>query len=172
MLIGNTVTLSPVLPTDLAQIFMWSDDPAIARLNEPYIPKGFQREADFWLNAAGDNSRVFFAIRERGAPDIIGHVQVVNIHPIHRSATLGILIGKIENRGKGHGSDAMRLIIDFCWRHLNLTRLALVVQADNAPAIAIYEKLGFETEGALRRAQFIDGQWVDLKLMSLMQSVR
>jgi len=172
MLIGKTAVLGPILPTDLAQLFAWSDDPTIARLNEPYIPKGFQREADFWINPTGDSSRVFFAIRARAAPDIIGHVQIVNIQPIHRSAMLGILIGKTENRGKGHGSEAMRLAIDYCWRHLNLTRLSLRVQADNAPAIAMYERLGFETEGVLRRVQFIDGAWIDLKQMALMQKVR
>lgn len=172
MLIGQTVMLGPILPTDLAQLFVWSDDPAIARLNEPYIPKTLQRESEFWLNAAGDPGRMFFAIRLRSAPEAIGHVQITNIHPIHRSATLGVLIGHVEHRGKGLGSEAMRLTIDYCWNHLNLSRLALAVQTRNTPAIALYERLGFATEGTLRQAQFIAGEWIDLNLMALMQPGR
>ena len=172
MLIGQTVTLGPILPTDLAQLFVWSDDPALARLNEPYIPKNLQREAEFWLNAGGDSSRVFLAIRLRTAPEAIGHVQITNIHPIHRSATLGVLIGDAGNRGKGLGSEALRLAIAYCWNHLNLSRLALAVQTRNTGAIALYERLGFATEGTLRHAQFIAGEWIDLTLMALMQPGR
>lgn len=169
MICGDAVGIGPILPTDLGDLFLWGDDPAIARLNEPYLPKNFGHEGDFWLNAGRDPSRIFFAIRARGAAQIVGHVQITAIHPIHRSATLGILIGRAEHRGRGLGAEAMRLAIDYCWRHLNLRRLTLSVQAGNAPAIALYERLGFETEGTLRSVQFIDGAWIDLRLMALMR---
>lgn len=172
MIQGTTVALGPILPIDLANLFLWGDDPAIARLNEPYVPKSVQRESDFWLNTMGDDRRVYFAIRARTDPEIIGHVQINAIEPIHRSAVLGILVGKPENRGKGYGREAMRLAIDYCWRHLNLTRLTLTVHAGNTAAVRLYESLGFATEGVLRCAQFIDGGWIDLKLMALMQPSR
>lgn len=172
MIMDQAVALSPILPMDLPQLLLWSDDPAIARYNEPYIPKNADRERDFWLNSSGDTRRVFFAIRARPDPAIIGHVQIMDIQPIHRSASLGVLIGRPENRGKGHGRAAMQLAIAYCWRHLNLSRLSLSVHASNAAAIALYEKLGFAIEGTLRQAQFIDGDWVDLHLMALMRADR
>lgn len=172
MILGEHIALGPILPVDLANLFLWGDDPAIARLNEPYLPKNIQRDADFWLNSAGDCRRTFFAIRARMEPEIVGHVQIMAIEPIHRSAVLGILVGKPENRGKGYGKEAMRLAIDYCWRHLNLSRLTLSVHTSNTRAIALYEELGFETEGVLRRAQFIDGNWIDLKLMAIMRNGR
>ena len=141
-------------------------------MNEPYLPKNIQHDADFWLNSIGDTKRVFFAIRARTKPEIIGHVQIMAIEPIHRSAMLGILVGDPKNRGNGYGSEAMRLAIDYCWRHLNLSRLTLSVHSSNASAIALYKKLGFEIEGVLRRHQFIDGSWVDLTLMAIMQGDR
>jgi RimJ/RimL family protein N-acetyltransferase len=139
---------------------------------EPYTPKNLQRESGFWLNAQGDATRGFFAIRIRSSPEIIGHVQVMAIGPIHRSAVLGILIGKPSERGNGYGREAMRLAIDYCWRSLNLSRLTLSVHATHARAIALYESLGFETEGLLRRAQFIDGDRIDIRLMAIMQPRR
>jgi len=50
--------------------------------------------------------------------------------------------------------------------------LSLSVHADNLAAIALYEKLGFATEGVLRKAQFIAGRWVDLRLMALIAPER
>jgi len=169
MIFGNTTALGPIMPTDLGQLIMWSDDPAIARVNEPYVPKNCAREADFWLNATGDPTRVFFAIRQTHAPEIIGHVQITEIHAIHRSAVMGILVGDRKNRGKGFGTDAMCLAIEYCWHHLNLRRLTLSAFATNRAAIDLYQRLGFEIEGLLRSAQFIDGHWTDLCLLALMR---
>ena len=172
MLNGRNVAIGPVLPEDLLRLFVWGDDPEITRLNEPYLPKNLDRERDFWLNPSGDPRRVFLAIRRIGKPEIVGYVQITAIEPIHRSASLGILIGRAEDRGCGLGREAMELAIGFCRDHLNLTRLSLAVHADNAPAIALYEKLGFATEGLCRSAQFIAGRWIDLQLMALVDPAR
>ncbi|EGD60070.1 putative acetyltransferase [Novosphingobium nitrogenifigens DSM 19370] len=172
MLSGRHVALGPILPDDLPRLFLWGDDPEIARLNEPYLPKSLDREHDFWLNTAGDPRRVFMAVRRNGRSDIVGYVQVIAIEPIHRSASLGILIGRVEDRRRGYGREAMQLAIDFCWKHLNLTRLSLSVHDDNASAIALYEQLGFVTEGVQRQAQFIAGRWIDVRLMALVHPRR
>jgi RimJ/RimL family protein N-acetyltransferase len=172
MISGRQVAIGPILPEDLARLFVWGDDPGIARLNEPYLPKNLDRERDFWLNPGGDPRRVFLAVRRIGRPEITGYVQITGIEPIHRSASLGLLIGKAEDRGQGLGREALDLTIRFCWDHLNLSRLSLAVHADNDPAIALYEKLGFATEGMLEKAQFIAGRWVDLRLMALIAPER
>ena len=168
MLMGEHVALGPILAHDLPRLFEWGDDPEITRLNEPWLPKSAQRERDFWLNVHADPRRLFLAVRRIGRKDIAGYVQITAIEPIHRSASLGLLIGRSEDRRRGFGREAMQLAIAFCRNHLHLSRLALAVHADNAPAIALYEALGFDHEGLLRRAQFIAGRWVDLKLMALL----
>lgn len=172
MLTGRVVAIGPILPEDLPRLFAWGDDPDIARRNEPYLPKNLDREREFWLNPMDDTRRIFMAVRRIGRVEIAGYVQITAIEPIHRSANLGILIGRIEDRRRGFGREAMELTIGFCRDHLNLTRLSLAVHADNAPAIALYEALGFVTEGVQRAAQFIAGNWVDLRLMALVDRAR
>jgi len=172
MLTGRLVAIGPILPEDLPRLFAWGDDPDIARRNEPYLPKDLDREREFWLNPMGDTRRIFMAVRRIGRAEIAGYVQITAIEPIHRSANLGILIGRIEDRRRGFGREAMELTIGFCRDHLNLTRLSLAVHADNAPAIALYEALGFVTEGVQHAAHFIAGHWVDLRLMALVDPAR
>jgi RimJ/RimL family protein N-acetyltransferase len=41
------------------------------------------------------------------------------------------------------------------------------VNADNAPAIALYERVGFVLEGTMRDALAIDGKYQDALLMAL-----
>lgn len=172
MITGDSIALGPILNCDMPAIFKWYDDPAIARLNEPYLPKDWAGMERFWTNAQQDPSRVFFAIRPRGQTRIAGLVQIMGIQPIHRSAALGVLIGDNEDRGRGMGREAMDLTVAYCWRHLNLSRLALNVFADNAPALALYRRMGFAEEGVQRQVLFIDGAWVDLVQMALIHPSR
>ena len=172
MIIGQKLALGPILACDMPMLFKWYDDPAIARLNEPYLPKDWGDQERFWLGAAQDPSRVFFAIRKRGAPEIAGVAQITAIHPIHRSAALGVLIGEAADRGQGLGAEAMAMTVDYCWRHLNLSRVWLSVFAENAPALALYRRLGFAEEGRARSAVFIDGAWVDVVQMALLHPSR
>lgn len=164
--------LGPILPVDVPALFEWSDDPEQVRLNEPYRPPNWHRLEAFWLNAEADPRRIVLAIRSRHDPKIIGYIQIGDIEPIHRSAVIGVRIGRGVDRGQGRGTEAMRLAIDYCWNDLNLTRLTLAVFADNERAKAIYHRLGFQTEGVFQRALFIGGRWIDVVAMALMRPSR
>jgi putative acetyltransferase len=68
-------------------------------------------------------------------------------------------------QGIGIGSALMRAIADLADNWLGLTRLQLEVYPDNAPAIALYAKYGFETEGLYRAFAYRDGQYIDTLVM-------
>ena len=80
---------------------------------------------------------------------------------------MGIWIGRPWWRG-GYGTDAVRTICRFGFDHVNLHRITLFVNADNAHAIRAYEKVGFVHEGNLREAAFAQGERVDLLVMGLL----
>ena len=85
------------------------------------------------------------------------------------AGSIGICVHE-EWQGKGVGAVLMRAIIDLADNWLNLTRLELEVFADNAAAIHLYERFGFELEGTLREHAFRDGQYVDSKIMARLKS--
>ena len=64
-------------------------------------------------------------------------------------------------QGKGVGTALMKATLDLADNWLNLTRIELRVYVDNAAAIALYEKFGFEVEGTHRSLAFRDGEYVD-----------
>ena len=70
-------------------------------------------------------------------------------------------------RGKGLGLRLIRAALQAAWA-ADITRVELAVYADNAPAIALYEKVGFIREGIVRNAVRIDGRYRDAIAMALL----
>lgn len=169
MLNGEKICLGPMLHGDAPSLFAWMNDRNLAITNGPYRPMT-QAQFDEWFGAIGpDLSRVVFAIRNKADMRLMGYVQVINIQPIPRSAEIGILIGGRGDHDQGFGREAMRLAIDYCWRDLNLHRVALFVVGDNPRALHLYLSLGFEVEGVMRQAAFVDGAFRDITLMGLLR---
>jgi putative acetyltransferase len=69
-------------------------------------------------------------------------------------------------QGKGIGTALMKAAIELADNWLNLTRLELTVWTDNVPAIRLYEKLSFVTEGTLVQYAFRDGRFADCFMMA------
>jgi putative acetyltransferase len=69
-------------------------------------------------------------------------------------------------RGQGIGSRLLREIIMIADDWLNLRRIELTVYVDNAPAIALYKRNGFEIEGTHRDFAFRGGVFVDAYAMA------
>ncbi len=87
--------------------------------------------------------------------------------PKDRCATVAIALGR-EHLGRGYGTDAMRVIVDYAFREMGLHRVQLEVAPYNPAAIRAYEKAGFVEEGRRRGAVFHDGRWYDEVMMSIL----
>jgi putative acetyltransferase len=89
----------------------------------------------------------------------VGHGRVAHVCHIGMMVQPGF-------HNQGVGSELMTSAIDLADNWLNLTRLDLEVYIDNAAAIHLYKKFGFEIEGTLRRYAFRDGEYVDSYMMA------
>jgi RimJ/RimL family protein N-acetyltransferase len=87
----------------------------------------------------------------------------------HQNAFLGIGIGEPDYRGKGYGTDALRVAVSYAFRELNMYRVGLDVFSYNTRAIRCYEKAGFVREAVQRSAIYRDGQRHDMIFMSLLR---
>jgi len=68
--------------------------------------------------------------------------------------------------GRGVASELMRLLLDWADNWVGLLRIELGVFPDNARAIALYERFGFQHEGRQRALALRDGAYVDSLIMA------
>jgi len=169
MLDSSNIQLKEISQGDLPKIFEWINDRETVLYNAPYKPISDIQHKTWFENIQNRNDIFIFGIYETKTDKIIGTCQLHSINWIHRNAELQIRLGNKDNRGKGYGSEVVRLLLDFAFRDLNLYRVFLYVFETNANAIHVYEKAGFKKEGLLRKAAHIDGKYVDVIFMGILR---
>lgn len=100
--------------------------------------------------------------------NIAGLVELVEIDHIHRRAEYQIIVAP-DHQGKGIATRATELALEYGFSVLNLYKIYLIVDVENAGARHVYEKIGFQAEGTLRHEFFINGQYRDVTRMCLFQ---
>jgi RimJ/RimL family protein N-acetyltransferase len=112
----------------------------------------------------------FFSIRALDDNRLLGDINIDVINNWgSRDAFVGIGIYEREDWGKGYGTDAMRLIVQFGFIELNLRRITLTVFEYNPRAIRSYEKCGFQVEGRMRGRIVKDDKRWDVLFMSILR---
>lgn len=98
--------------------------------------------------------------------EVIGWCDVfpLKLEGFRHRGDLGMGVDK-RYRHMGIGERLVRRAIQAA-KELGLERIDLEVYASNAPAIKLYEKLGFVTEGVKRRGRKLDGQYDDIVEMA------
>lgn len=170
ILAGERVGLRGVLDDDLATLARWDMDPGrLTTLTDRVAPQSEAAARErIARRCANEGDGLGFAIEKRdGAVQLIGMVSLAGMGPDSRCATLGIALGR-DFLGRGYGSDAMRVIVDYGFRELGLHRIQLGVAPFNPAGIRAYQKAGFTEEGRLRESVLHDGRWYDEILMAIL----
>lgn len=170
LLRGEKVRLTTLNEDDLQQIIRWDEDSDFKRLLDatPAIPRGKAEWKKLLDESAQSDRHYYFAIRLVEDDQLIGYCELEGILWASRVAFVAIGIGNRDYWGKGYGSEALSLLVDFAFREINLHRLQLTVFDYNTRAIAAYEKLGFQREGNFREFGQRDGRRYDMYLYGLL----
>ena len=156
---------------DLPIFSQWNQDTAFLRRYEaaPAAPKTEKQLAAYIEEQQKSSTAYPFAIRLLDADDLIGYCELDGILWSQGTGWVSIGIGDPALRERGYGTEAMRLLLTLAFDELNLRRVQLTVFSYNAPAIRVYEKLGFQREGLFREFLYRDGRTFDMVLYGVLR---
>lgn len=171
ILIGNTIRLRPITVDDAPQMFAALSDEESMRLTGSQTDFTFEQVERFCERVSQANDRADYAITllSDQSATYIGEVVLNEIDFENRSANFRIALNSANNFGKGYGSEATRLILDYGFRTLKLHRIELEVYDFNPRAQHVYEKVGFVKEGVRRDVLLWDGKWQRAIVMSILE---
>lgn len=152
---------------------------AVIDRNRPYLRKHL-----YWVDHAVsvENSKTFikesrqqfkkqagFALCIFYYQKIIGTISLQYIDKEDFKTEIGYWLSE-DQQGKSIMRKSCQALITYCFDILKLHRIEIRCALTNVASQHIPEKLGFTQEGILREAAFINGQFHDLFLYSLLSS--
>ena len=171
MLNGFHVRLRAIEREDLPRLHELFDDDLelIARAEDtpprPVSLAELEQRFDERLEEA-DRSVMRFAIEVDD--EVIGECELHFIDHYRATCQLGVVLGR-EYWGKGFGQDAVRALVGFAFRDLNMRKVGLEVLADDERAVGAYRSAGFVEEGRLREHSWFEGAYHDALVMGILR---
>ena len=173
MIFGDRIRLRAPEREDIPRFVNWLNDPEIRHGLLLYLPMSIAEEENWFdqmLERPAVEHPLVIEIKKEHDWYAVGNCGVHNIDWRCRSAEVGIFIGEKQIWNQGYGTETMRLLLKHGFETMNLNRISLDVYANNLNAIRSYEKAGFILEGRKRQAMYLDGDYVDILLMSVLRA--
>lgn len=167
---GELVGLGPIRREFVPLYLRWINDFETTRyLDIQPRPMTLEQETA-WYEQASTGEGIIFTIYEIATGRPVGNCDIQNLSLRNRRAEVGILIGEPETRGKGYGTEAMRLLADYAFNVLNLHSLMLWTYEYNIAGQRCYAKVGFQEVGRRRASRWHAGRFWDEIAMDLLAS--
>ncbi|MCM3784846.1 GNAT family N-acetyltransferase [Neobacillus mesonae] len=166
---GKHIYLRPVSVQDAEAYYQLLFQSETRRLTGTKAMFTYDQIVSYFEDKTSDRSSLLMLISLQDGNDIIGDIALQDIDTTNRSTNLRIMIDPSEQQGKGYGTEALKLMLDYAFGILQMHRVELNVFDYNDRAKHVYEKIGFKVEGRQRDALFYNHAYHDSILMSILE---
>ena len=130
---GNKVFLRALEPEDLEFIYHIENDEDIWEVsNTQYLENAHQ---DIY-----EAKQLRLAVCEKESHIAVGLIDLFDFDPANQRAGVGIIVQDRENRGKGIGTEALGLLINYAFQKLQVHQLYANIDMDNTASISLFTK--------------------------------
>ena len=147
--------------SDLASFLAYRNDPEVARYQDwegcteaeaRGMIRALEREEPF---APGEWFQFAVELRETG--ELVGDLGF-RVGEDGRQAEVGYTLAR-EHWGMGYASEAVSCLLDHAFGVLGLHRVCAIADQENAPSVAVLERIGLRREGAFVENAWFKGRW-------------
>jgi diamine N-acetyltransferase len=163
MMTGNNLKLRAVEPFDVDLLYRWENDSSIWHISNTVAPFSRFVLEQYVLNSHEDiftAKQLRLMIENTENQSTVGAVDLFDFDPLHRRVGLGILIEE-ENRGKGFASEALDLLLKYCFETLMVHQVYCNIATSNQISQELFKSKGFSLTGIKKDWLLINNQWID-----------
>ncbi len=167
---NKNIRLRAVEIKDIDTLYQWENNIDIWRISNTLTPFSRNIIERYVQNSHKDIyeiKQLRLMIETKKGQAAIGTIDLFNFDPFHQRAGIGILINNKDDRGKGYASEALSILIDYCFNILQLHQLYCNIESNNTPSINLFKKHGFTIIGL--KKDWIKGfnKWEDEYLLQV-----
>jgi RimJ/RimL family protein N-acetyltransferase len=169
MMIGECVYLRPVETGDaetIAQGMHNETETFFESGRIPLSPIGLTKWIE-GLYKQQPSNEIQFAVCLRATDEMIGTVGITGIDWINRTAETESYLDSAAHRGKGYGTEAKHLLLEYCFDHLHLDMLSSFVWEPNVRSTAAIRRQGYQPAGRVKSRMLQDGEFRDMLAFDL-----
>lgn len=174
-LTGNTIYLRALEPDDLEFIYRIENNQALWEVSYTQTPYSRFLIRQYLENAHQDiyeAKQLRLAICLNGSFNAIGLIDLFDFDPANARAGVGIIIADEEGRGKGLGTEALGLLIQYAFSSLHLHQLYANIDTANVASTALFTNFGFKIVGIKQQwNRRPNGTFADEALYQLIKNI-
>jgi RimJ/RimL family protein N-acetyltransferase len=167
---GDRVYLRPLEVEDakvMAEASHREADTFMDRGRNLHSPIAGERQIREMYTGQASSESVAFAVCLTVDDRCIGLVDLDEIDHINGVAETGIWLHDSEYRGKGYGTDAKHLLLEYAFDRLHLERVVSYVFETNLRSAAALKKQGYRPAGRIKYHQLKNGRFQDMLAFDL-----
>lgn len=172
-LYGTAIYLRALEPEDLDFIYSIENDEHIWPVSNTSTPYSRFLIRQYLENAHQDiyeARQLRLAICKKESFEAVGLIDLFDFDPLHQRAGVGIIIQQEAQRGKGFGKEALGLLINYAFTHLQLNQLYANIDTDNDASIALFITFGFACTGIKKQWNKVNNHYKDEALYQLLNN--
>ncbi len=169
LLEGNLVKLRALEPEDLAFLYDIENNTDFWEVSHTQTPFSKFLLKQYLENAHQDiyeAKQLRLVIESKESSSVLGMIDLFDFNPQHQRAGVGIVLKK-EFEGNGFAKDALKVLIHYCFSHLNMHLLYATITPDNEKSIALFTNCRFQKTGVRKDWIYVDGTFKDELIFQL-----
>lgn len=163
---GKKVNLRHLNEDDVPVMTHWLNDPEVTQYITINHPMTLEQELEYLKSNTGKQDKILLGI-ETNEGVYIGNISIDKINNVDRTATTGTIIGEKKYWGKGYGTEAKMLLLNYAFNTLNIRKIHSSAISFNERSVNYQKKTGAVIEGILKKQIYKNGKYHDQVMLSI-----
>ena len=158
---SEKIYISPISVDDYQIYTKWINDETLSRGLGNFKNNITEIGEKEWIENVCKNGEHHYSIIRKEDDVLLGTYGLELKDAVSKRYHVGGFIGEINERGKGYGTEALKLITKFAFEVLNAETLFSGIFSFNEASSKSAEKAGYKVAGRYRNAYFYNGKYYD-----------
>jgi diamine N-acetyltransferase len=170
--LGKHINLRALEPQDLNFLYQIENNESFWEVSHTQAPFSRYLLKQYLENAHLDiyeAKQIRLMIEEKSTKKQLGMIDLFDFNPQHKRAGIGVLIHP-DFQKNGVASEALSLLINYAFSHLNLHQLYANITVDNTKSISLFKRNNFIKIGVKKDWISSEGKFKDEILFQLIKA--